>query len=228
MSAPSLVRALHLASTTLPVGAFSYSQGLEAAVEHGVVRSAADAHAWIAQALALSLARFEAPFVVAAMRAWSAGDDVRTAGLDLRYRATRESAELLAETLQMGYSLRRWCSETAALPPAWNARLAALASPAYPSVFAAVAAAWALDEHAALTAYLWGWLENQVNAAMKVVPLGQSDGQRILLALGAGLDDAVDAAIARAGGEESWATQCPMLAVLSSRHESQYSRLFRS
>jgi len=228
MNGDALVRALHLASTTLPVGAFSYSQCLEAAVEHGVVRSAADAHAWIRDVLEHSLARFEAPLVVAAMRAWSSGNDARAAVLDERHRASRESAELLAETLQMGYSLRRWCVETNAVDDAWAARLAAMPGPAYPAVFAAIAAAWALDERAALTSYLWSWLENQVNAALKAVPLGQTDGQRILLALGRALDDVVDAALNRASDEDGWATQCPMLAILSSRHESQYSRLFRS
>jgi urease accessory protein len=228
MPSPTLVRALHLASTTLPVGAFSYSQGLEWAVEARTIAGRDDAERWIRDALTHSLGRFEAPLVVAALRAWRNADDALIDALNARMLATRETAELLAETKQMGFSLRRWCHDTEAVDAQLRARLDRLAAPAYPVVFAAIAAAWDMDEQTAVAAYLWGWLENQVNAALKAVPLGQSDGQRILLAAGALLDELVTSAIERARVPDEWATQCPGLAIASSRHETQYSRLFRS
>jgi urease accessory protein len=228
MTPVALVRALHLASTTLPVGAFSYSQGLEWAVEAGTIRSRDDAQRWIDDGLRHSLGRFEAPLVIAAVRAWREDDDRRIGDLNERMLATRETAELAAETKQMGYSLRRWCNDTAAIDAPLLERVNRLSMPAYPIVFAAIAAGWRLDERTAITAYVWGWLENQVNAALKAVPLGQTDGQRILLASGNRLDEIAGSAIERADDPEAWATQCPGLAIASSRHETQYSRLFRS
>ena len=228
MPSPTLVRALHLASTTLPVGAFSYSQGLEWAVEAGTIAGRDGAECWIRDALTHSLGRFEAPLVVAALRAWRNAGDSLIDALNARMLATRETAELLAETKQMGYSLRRWCHDTEAVDAQVCARLDRLAAPAYPVVFAAIAAAWDMDERTAVAAYLWGWLENQVNAALKAVPLGQSDGQRILLCAGALLEEVAASAIERAQSPDEGATQCPGLAIASSRHETQYSSLFRS
>ena len=227
---PPLTRLLHLASTTLPVGAFSYSQGLEWAVEAGTVTNRAQAERWIFDCLRWSVARYEAPLLVAAQHAWGAGDDALAQALNVQWLATRETSELRAETVQMGYSLQRWCNDTGVLDEAWLQRLRRVESPGYPVLFAAIASAWGLDARSTLTTYLWTWLENQVGAALKAVPLGQTDGQRILLAAGMLLDALVTEAIA--GAAESprggWASQCPGLAIASSCHETQYSRLFRS
>ncbi|MEO8136177.1 MAG: urease accessory UreF family protein [Betaproteobacteria bacterium] len=228
-AAVALTRLLHLGSTMLPIGAYSYSQGLEWAIESGVVGDRVTAECWIHGCLRHSLARFEAPLLVAAWRAWQRGDDEECLRLNQRLIATRESRELLAETLQLGYSLRQWCADAEPLDAGWRARLARIETPAYPVVFAAVAAAWGLDAASMVTVYLWSWLENQVSAALKGVPLGQTDGQRLLLA-GAPLIDALAAEIVArsdAGGAQ-WTTQCPGLAIASACHEVQYSRLFRS
>lgn len=225
-----LTRLLHLASTMLPVGAFSYSQGLEWAVESAVVTNRADAERWIFACLRWSLGRYEAPLLVSAQRAWLAGDDARVVALNEQMTATRETRELLAETLQMGYSLRQWCSDASALDALSLKRVCRVASPTYPVLFAVVAAAWGMDAPTMVTVYLWSWLENQVGAAMKAVPLGQTDGQRILLAAGPAVDTVAQQAIARADAapRAGWTTQCPGLAIASSCHEAQYSRLFRS
>jgi urease accessory protein len=150
--------------------------------------------------------------------------------LDAKMRASREAAELLAETQQLGYSLRRWAGDAGALDAGWLRRLAALEAPTFPVVFAAVAAAWRVDAASMVAVYLWSWLENQVGAALKGVPLGQTDGQRILLAAGPEVDVLARQCVARAcdEGEARWSTQCPGLAIASCRHETQYSRLFRS
>jgi urease accessory protein len=98
--------------------------------------------------------------------------------------------------------------------------------PAFPAAYACAAAHWQIESTSALIAYLWSWIENQVMAALKAVPLGQTDGQKILLALGARLESIAQAAATRADSELG--NFAPGVALLSSRHETQYSRLFRS
>jgi len=207
----SLARLLQLASPTLPVGAYSYSQGLEAAIEAGHVRDAETAQGWIADVLELSVARMEAPVLRAMVGEMSAA---RRQELNDFFVATRETAELRAETLQMGGALARLLRDLQVE--------VSIENPAYPTAYALAVRHWKIDPSEAVVAYLWSWLENQVIAAVKAVPLGQTAGQKILLELGARLDSIDDAS------EEAWSNFAPGLAVLSARHETQYSRLFRS
>lgn len=223
-----LIRLLQLASPVLPVGAYTYSQGLEWAVESGAVRDEASAERWIGDLLDWNLARFEAPLLAELMRAWDEGEDARVAALNADFLASRETDELRAETVQMGYSLVRLLGDLDAFAalPGWRVRLRALDEPAFPAAWSAAAAAWAIPVDMALPAYLWAWLENQVMAAVKAVPLGQSAGQRLLATLGARLPAlAAEAADLPA---ERWSNFTPGLALASSRHETQYTRLFRS
>ena len=201
-----LARLLQLVSPTLPVGAYSYSQGLESAIEAGIVKDAASAEQWTADVLELSVARIE----LAVLRRQLEGPTQETNDLFL---ASRETAELRAETLQMGQSLAKLLAELGIEVP--------IEEPALPTAFACAARAWSIAPHDAAVGYLWAWLENQVMAAIKAVPLGQTAGQKMLLELGGRLDE-----IARR--EPQWTNFAPGLAVLSARHESQYSRLFRS
>ena len=200
-----LARLLQLASPTLPVGAYSYSQGLEAAVEARIVRDAASAQRWIVDVLEFSMARMEAPLLWRMMH----GED-----LDEMFIATRETAELLAETTQMGHSLAVLLKDLTG---------AAVAARSYPAVYAFAVRQWKIEPHAALVAYLWSWIENQVMAAIKCVPLGQTAGQRILLSMGERLEGIADNALTT-----ELHNFAPGLAMLSARHEKQYSRLFRS
>ncbi|KPK07621.1 MAG: urease accessory protein UreF [Betaproteobacteria bacterium SG8_39] len=216
-----LARLLQLASPTLPVGAFSYSQGLEAAVEAGIVHHRESAQQWIEDVLALSVARMEAPILVRLIAAWQAGDHAAAGRWNDDFLASRETHELRAETVQMGYSLRVLLAQLEDATP-----LEAIDEASFPVAFAYAVARWQIDAHAALVAYLWAWLENQVMAAVKAVPLGQTDGQRILLALGARLD--AIAGEAESLEDEALGAYAPGLALFSSRHETQYSRLFRS
>jgi urease accessory protein len=216
---PPLARLLQLASPALPVGAYSYSQGLEAAIEAGIVRDAASAERWITDVLGYSLARMEAPVLLRLCAAWSAGDAASAARWNALFLAARETAELRAETAQMGYSLAR-------LLPELGAGEVPLEEPSFPAAFGFAVAAWRIDPHEALVAYLWAWVENQVLAALKALPLGQTDGQRLLLSLGGRLGE-----IARSAerlDDDSLGNFAPGLALLSARHETQYSRLFRS
>lgn len=223
-----LVRLLQLASPALPVGAYTYSQGLEWAVESGAVGNEAEAGAWIGGVLEWSLARFEGPLLACQLVAWTAGDDAEVARLDADFRASRETAELRAETLQMGWSLVRLLAELDAFAalPGWRARLLAIETPCFPTAWSAAAAAWQVPADQALVAYLWAWAENQVMAAVKAVPLGQSAGQRLLATLGERIPAVAGAALHLP--EASWSNYTPGLAIASSRHETQYTRLFRS
>jgi len=216
------VRLLQLASPALPVGAYSYSQGLEAAVEAGIAADAAGARAWIGDVMRFSVAPMEAPVFLRIADAWARGDDAAAWRWNDEFIASRESAELRAETLQMGRSLARLATDLA-VP---GAERLARDELAWPTAFALVVVAWEIDTHEGLHAYLYSWLENQVLAAVKCIPLGQTDGQRMLLALAGAIPATV--AAARAAADEDLANFAPGLAALSAQHETQYSRIFRS
>ncbi len=226
MSDLRLVRLLQLASPALPVGAYSYSQGLESAVEAGIVHDAASAQNWITDVLELSMASMEAPLLLRLYAAWCAKDIALVEYWNAVFLASRESAELRAETVQMGYSLTRLLNELNEPDAAAFTPMQTIDEPAFPTAFACAAAQWQIESASALVAYLWSWIENQVMAAIKVVPLGQTAGQKMLLALGARLDAVAQAAAAK--DDTELGNFAPGLAMLSSRHETQYSRIFRS
>lgn len=222
-----LVRLLQLASPALPVGSYTYSQGLEWAVEAGTIRDEASAGRWVLDLLRHGVGCFEAPLLAALMAAWAAGDVAEAMRLNGEFLASRETAELRAETVQMGFSLRRLIGELRDDSLAGlAAALADMPEIAFPSAWAGVAAAWRIEPEAALSAYLWAWAENQVMAALKAVPLGQAAGQRLLAEVGR----QIPAAAARAAGlpEHGWSNFSPGFAIACARHETQYSRLFRS
>ena len=222
----ALARLLRLASPILPVGAFSYSQGLESAVELGWVCDETSARTWIGDVLAHSVASFEAPIWSRLYRAWQAGDSKAVADWNEIFLAGRESAEFRAETIQMGYSLRALFLAGQEFEDLQLGLLRAVENPAFPTVFSFACSGWRIPERQALLGYLWTWLENQVSAAMKITPLGQMAGQRMLAMLGADLPGLVDVALEME--DEQFSNAAPALAIASSRHETQYSRLFRS
>jgi urease accessory protein len=223
MSPVALVRLLQLASPTLPVGAYSYSQGLESAIDAGIVKDAASAQRWIADVLALSIASLEGPVLLRLMRAWENADHAAVRCWNDDFIASRETAELRAETLQMGFSL---ASLVKGLEIADPTALEALDPIAFPTVFAFAAAAWRLEAGDVLAAYLFAWVENQALAASKALPLGQTDTQRLLRDIAAQIPELVERAVGL--GDEALANFAPGLALASARHETQYSRLFRS
>ncbi|MHB9117354.1 MAG: urease accessory protein UreF [Burkholderiales bacterium] len=219
----SLLRLLQLASPALPVGAYTYSQGLEWAVESGAVKNETDALAWIGDCLEFGVGRFEAVYLAHMLAAWRGGDEAALAGLDAEFLASRESAELRAETVQMGYSLARLLAD---LPDFPAQRLAAFAEPSFPLAWSCAVAEWAIAAEDAVAAYLWAWAENQAMAALKSVPLGQTAGQRLLLGLGQRI--AALAGEIAAAPLDSTHNYLPAFAIASSRHETQYTRIFRS
>lgn len=223
LAAARLAAAMRLASPALPIGGFSYSQGLASAIDRGWLRNEAEVHDWLADLLAHNLARFEAPLCFALCRAVADDDEAEAARLHALHLASRETAELRAETLQMGYSLLRML---AGLPGGDSGTVRDLHGCTLPLAWARAARAFGLPPEDALVAWLFAWLENQVAAAIKAVPLGQQAGQRLLSALQPVLAEA--AATAQDLPEDAWSNFATGFALASSWHETQYSRLFRS
>ena len=229
LPAPALLQLMWLASPALPVGGFSYSEGLEAAIDGGQVGDEASAGRWLGDQLGLSLQRAELPLLASAFKAWQRADAARIAELNTWARTTRETREMRQQAEQMGRSLTDWLRQRR--PE--DARVAVLAAlrpaPTWPVAFALAAAATGAPLREALLAFGFGWAENMVQALLKSAHLGQSAGQRLLGQLADALPGAVDAAIHTAAtGDGARQNLAPMLAILSARHEAQYSRLFRS
>lgn len=216
----SLLQLIWLASPALPVGGFSYSEGLEAAIDSQQVHDEASAACWLDDQLRLSLGRSELPLVAAALGAARRGDAPRLQALADWHSHTRETGELRLQSEQMGGSLIGW------LDARDGPGLQAPAPCPWPVAFALAAARSEAAPLDVLLSFGFSWAENQVQAALKTVPLGQNAGQRILARLARELPAVAQAALAI--GDEARQSFTPGLAIASSRHETQYSRLFRS
>ncbi len=228
MAADGLLKLLAWLSPSFPVGAFAYSHALEAAIDEGLISDRASLQSWIEDLLALGSPRADGVFFMCAHRAVAAGDDASFQEVAEWAAVMRGTGELALESIQQGESFLRaigdaWPVEIAI----WRERLAAAEiRPAYPVAVACAAAVARIDAEPALAAYLHAFAANLVSAAVRAIPLGQTDGQRVL--------SAVEPAIARAAAAaqtrtlEDAGTAAPALDALSFRHETQYSRLFRS
>ncbi|MCP1676784.1 urease accessory protein [Natronocella acetinitrilica] len=216
-------RLWQLLSPTLPIGAYSYSGGLEAAVEAGWIPSADAVRDWLEGQLRHTLSRVDVPLLARLHEAWLVDDT----GAVMRYsawlRASRETAELAAEDHHLGRALATLLADLGLedAEPWRNERLAAWAP-----LFALALARWQIPLREGAEAYLWSWCDNQVAAAVKLVPLGQTAGQRLLQDLAGPVGTAADVGLALE--DEAIGGSAPGLAIASSLHETQYSRLFRS
>ena len=225
---PALMRLLQLASPALPVGGYSYSQALEAAVNAKQVVDAAGAEIWLSNLLHRFMVRSEAPVVLLAGLYLN-----HQAGmlqqLNQIYLASRESAAARDETRQMGWSLLNLARHCDWLEPAHRDCLSSLSEPVFPVVFGASGAALGLPGQVALSGYLFSWLENQIIALQKLLAVGQSVGQALLFKLAESIPRiCAEAALRAEQGIDAIETLAPHLGVLAARHESQYSRIFRT
>jgi len=217
------LRLMQLTSPALPIGAFTYSQGLEWAVEAGWVRDSATLGDWLAGLMDDGLAQLELPILVRLYLACEAADQAAIAAWGQRLYASRESRELRAEERSRARALLSLLGDLG-VGRARDWRAVLLHCQAAP--FALAALHWQIGLEDCLLGYAWGWLENQVAAAVKLVPLGQTDGQRVQLALAERLPGVVESALLVA--DDDIGGGAPALAVASARHETQYTRLFRS
>ena len=219
----ALLRLLQLVSPGLPIGMYSYSQGLECAVQDGWIKDAPQTADWLNAVLQQGLARVDAPILGRLFDAWQEHDTAKVHQWSATLLACRETSELRAEDRQTGQALARLLAKLD-IPEAqdWLRRPEAT----FATLFSLAANRWQISKSDMIAGYLWGWLENQVLCAVKLIPLGQVAGQQLLMHLAAQLPDRVQQALALADDEIGGSVFG--LALASSRHEMQYSRLFRS
>ena len=219
----ALLRLLQLASPALPIGAFNFSQGMEYAIEAGWVRDEEGARSWIAGLMRHGVGTLDVPMLARLHDAWTAGDAAAARALSARLLASRETAELREEDRHLGRSLARVLAGI-------GLREAESWQRSDEATFAALFALAAVHEQVPRTAcgvaYLWTWCENQAIAAVKLLPLGQSAGQRVLESLRIAIPEVCETALRM--DEEDLGTATPGLCIASCHHETQYTRLFRS
>jgi urease accessory protein len=213
------LRLLHLASPCLPVGAYAFSQGLEAALELQWTATAADVQDWLALQLTHGLAHVDLPLLLRLYEALRAEDIVVVDMWNATLLACRETAELRLGDTATGAALARLLPELGIVVPA-------VREPAFLTLFTLAAVRWQVPARNAALGYAWTWLENQVIAATKLLPLGQTQAQRMLSAL----QQQIPEALATAETLDDWqlGSSLPGLALASIHHETQYTRLFRS
>ncbi|GFM82979.1 urease accessory protein UreF [Pseudomonas cichorii] len=217
---------LRLASPQLPIGGYSYSQGLEMAVEQSIVVDPQTAARWIGDQLLLNLARFEAPLMLAHCTAAAEENWGQLLQLSEQHRASRETRELHLESRQMGYSLQQLLNGLPELDRPARRFLEQTGEPHLALGWALAARAWQINPQDALAAWLWSWLENQLAVLMKTLPLGQQAAQRLTSELLPLLQQAQQNATAQ--DIQHIGSAAFGLSLASMAHERQYSRLFRS
>lgn len=219
----ALLRLLHLVSPSLPIGSFTYSQGIEWAVECGWIKTADELENWLENLLHSGMTYLDLPILQRLYAAVEQQDrDLLQYWIDY-LNASRETGELLQEEKNRGRALTDLLIALE-IPQAaaWKPQLAQNQAAAF--AFAAVH--WRIPLQQAAYGYVWSWLENLVLAAVKIIPLGQTQGQKILHGMTPLLPAVVQAGLAV--GDEDIGASSPALAIASSRHETQYTRLFRS
>jgi urease accessory protein len=210
------IHALHLFSPSLPIGAFAFSQGLEAAIDTGHVCDSESLSRWCESVMRFSLTTLDCHYAIAAYRATS---DSTFREINAEMLASRETHELLQEDLLLGSAFKKWAVDQGIdLPDAHEYSLICL--------HGWVAARYELPEEWLVSGILWSWLENQMIVAAKAIPLGQNALQKILAELKPQISECVDQSLESLSMDPS--STVPLLSILSAQHETQYSRLFRS
>ena len=212
---------LYLASPTLPIGGFAYSQGLAAAVEQGWVTDRQSLRTWLRGVLHHGIGHLDLPVLLRMHSAVSVKNAEELARLDARIQAGRETMELLQEERHLGRALGRLLQGQNLLPP-----FPLPESSGYVAVFAAASVGLGLAATDACTGFAWSWIENQVAVACKTIPLGQTEAQSVLLGMMPDIHETVRQAPSIKDHELG--SSLPGQALAASMHETQYSRMFRS
>ncbi len=217
------LRLYQLVSPSLPVGGFTYSQGLEWAIERGWVKDPVTLGHWLRNQLKDSLATLELPLLMRLCQALAQEHISAASDYCRLLLASRETAELRQEERQRGQAFAKLLPQLG-IPLAPEERELVLQTQL--AAFALAAKHWQLPTYELCEAYCWSWLENAVTAGVKLIPLGQSAGQQLLLQLSTEIPEALQKA--QDWPEADIGSYTPALAIASARHETQYTRLFRS
>jgi len=226
-SALALQRLLQLASPSLPVGAFAYSEGLETAVAEGRLTHVEAVADWLRGAFTYSVVPADLAITQRLHTAWQAASIDDVAAWSARLLAMRETAERRAQERHLGHALANLLAAMD-ITEATDWRLGRARAPAvtFAALWALAATRWRIAVADSLSAMAWAWLENQVLAAVKLVPLGQTAGQRLLFELAGDIPAGVARAITLE--DDELGGSLPGLAMASAGHETLYSRLYRS
>ncbi len=230
-----ILQLLRLVSPALPVGAFAYSQGLEGGVEQGWIQNDQDSLQWISGVLQNSIANLDLPALYWQKKMIENNEIEAFYHLNDCIFAYRETSEFRLESHQMGQALLRLLRDTQSdvNVDASGVVHTVLYDKApqqidWVSAFAIAASSVKLSDQQALLGYAWAWCETQVAAAIKLVPLGQTQGQKLLINLTETIATLVEDLLANMPDKDKIGAISPNLAIISSLHETQYSRLFRS
>lgn len=217
----ALLRLLQLSSATLPVGGYAFSQGLEYAVDSGWLTDAEDVSQWLSVQIQRSLTHVDVALLSRQMASARIADKQAMRYWNRYTLACRETYELRLNDTAMGAAMNRLLTSLDVPMP-----LQGEAEVTFIAAFAMAAVHWQIDTRTAAHGYLWAWLENQVIAATKLVPLGQTRAQQLLGELLTLIPPAVDQAMTLEDDQIGYSL--PGVAMASVWHEDQYSRLFRS
>lgn len=217
------LRLYQLISPALPIGGFTYSQGLEWAVEARWVHDRDTLQSWVESLLAHSIATLDLPVLLHLQQGFAEADRTAVEYWCNYLLACRETRELRTEERQRGAALAKLLPSLGVDIPAG---LQAATASCQLAAMALAASHWGIPSEKTCGGYTWSWLESTVTAGVKLIPLGQTQGQQIVLALAEKIPAAVSAAL-RVRDDEIGSSS-PAQAIASSRHETQYTRLFRS
>ena len=217
-----LMRLFQLISPSLPIGAYTYSQGVEWAVEQGWIKTEQDLTAWLQGLLETSMLYLELPVFLRMYEAWSNQDQAALLEWNEYLLASRETAELRQEELNRARAFSQLLISLDQAAEKYKPILAQsqLASFSYACV------SWQIERQPSCYGLVWGWLENLVISAVKIIPLGQTAGQRVLYSLSEQIPEIIQQA--RQIETADIGASSMALAIASSMHETQYTRLFRS
>ncbi len=215
-------RLFQLISPSLPIGSFTYSQGLEWAYEIGWINNAEQMEAWLEDLMQTALARLEVPLLLRLMKAWHEQDRESIIYWNQYLMASRESAELKQEEKNRGRALATLLATLAPCEASLNPFIAANQT----SAFAYACVQWSIKPEQACSGFIWSWLENLVLTAVKIIPLGQTQGQSSLFNLSQHITKTYESALKHDDADIGYSNFA--LAIASAQHETQYTRLYRS